>query len=341
MIKRKVVALVLVMAMTSILVAGCKTDTPIIGRFVGLENNEIFVVDELICTDSEYKLVLMNTQNTYKKDLGSISDWNVQVDDEYTLETFIKEKVKEDITVKYALSAMATNKGIVLSTNEQSKVIEAAATYYTSLSDAEKEYTGASQTDVENVFKNYLLADKVYRQLTEPIGTKITDEEARVIKIQYIRINSDNTKESTINRTLRDVTDLVNGGYQQFSREAKQYSEDDVIEKTIKKNEATAKFEVEAFNLATGEISNIIQDGNNYYLIYCVESYMEDDTIKNKNSIIEKEKQAYFNKQYTEYLVEAKTDFNTKAWNKIELTTDENVINATLISEFEKITKEE
>lgn len=339
--KGKIIALSLALLMASSLLGGCKTDTPIIGRLIGLENNEIFMVDELICTDAEYKLVLMNTQNTYKKDLGSINDWNVQVDAETTLETFVKEKVKEDITVKYTLAAMATEKGITLTSDEQSKVIEAAAAYYTSLNDVEKKYTGASQVDVETVFTNYLLAQKVYEQLTEPIGTKITDEEARVIKIQYIRMNIDNTKESTINRTLRDVTDLVNGGYQLFSREAKQYSEDDVIEKTIKKNEASAKYEVEAFNLANEEISSIIQDGKDYYLVYCVESYMKDATIKNKNSIIEKEKQTYFNKQYSDYLVDAKTDFNTRMWNKIELTTDENVVNTSLITEFEKITTEE
>lgn len=339
--KEKIVALGLALIMASSSLTGCKTDTPIIGRFIGLENNEVFMVDELICTDAEYKLVLMNTQNTYKKDLGSISDWNVQVDEETTLETFIKEKVKEDITVKYTLAAMAKEKEITLTSDEQSKVIQAAATYYTALNENERAYTGASQTDVESVFANYLLAQKVYEQLTEPIGTQITDEEARVIKIQYIRMSSDSTKESTINRTLRDVTDLVNGGYQLFSREAKQYSEDDVIEKTIKKNEATAKYEVEAFNLATEEISGIIQDGNNYYLVYCVESYMKDATAKNKNTIIEKEKQTYFNQQYSDYLAEIKTDFNTRAWEKIELTTDENVVNTSLIAEFEKITTEE
>lgn len=339
--KRKIIALGLTLAIASVSIVGCKTDTPIIGRFIGLESNEIFIIDQLICSDAEYKLVLMNTQNTYKKDLGGIEDWNVLVDNETTLEVFIKEKVKEDITVKYTLAAMATTKGIALNTEEQSKVIQAAATYYTSLNDAERKYTGASQTDVESVFTNYLLAQKVYDQLTEPIGTKITDEEARVIKIQYIRMNSDNTKESVITRTLRDVTDLVNGGYQQFSREAKQYSEDDSFEKTLKKNEVTEKFEKEAFNLASGEISRIIQDGKNYYLVYCVDGYMKDATIKNKNSIIDKEQQTYFNKQYSEYLDEVKTDFNTRSWEKIELTTDENVVNTSLITEFEKITTEE
>lgn len=338
--KRSLVALVLSIIMITSVVTGCGTDTPIIGGLIGLDSDQIFEVDEIICSDTEYKLVLMNTQNLYEESLGTITDWSVEVDEGYTLGEFIKEKTKEDITVKYTLAAMATQKGIALTTEEEAAIIEAAGIYYSSLTEAEKEYTGASQSDVEKVYTNYLLAEKVYAQLTDPIGTSITDEEARVIKIQYIRINSENTKETKINNIYQDVTSLVNGGYQEFSREAKQYSEDSTIEKIIKKNEATAPYEVAAFELETGEISNIIQDGNNYYLVYCVSSYLEEETTNNKDSIVEKEKKTYFNEEYNKYVKDVDTDFNTSAWEDIDLTTDANITNTSLIVEFDKIMAE-
>ncbi len=337
--KGKFIAIAMALVVASLSISGCKTDTPIIGGLIGLKSNQIFEVDKLICSKAEYKIILMDTQNAYKKDLGGVADWSVLVDDNVTLESFINEKVKEDITVKYTLSAMATKKGVYLNSDEKTQINKAATTYYNSLNDAEKKYTEASEKDVEKVFTNYLLAYKVYEKLTESIGKKVTDEEARVIKIQYIRMNSDNTEESTINRTMRDVTDLVYGGYQEFSREAKQYSEDDLVEKTIKKNEAKEKYEIEAFELADEEISSIIQDGKNYYLVYCVNSYIEDLTIKNKESIIEKEKEQSFNKQYNEYLKEVKTDFNTKEWKKLTLSTDKNIVNSSLMTEYNKIVK--
>ena len=58
---------------------------------------------------------------------------------------------------------------------------------------------------------------------------------------------------------------MVEGGYQEFSREAKQYSVDSTVEKDIKKGEATLKYETEAFNL-TKERS-VIEDGDSYYLV--------------------------------------------------------------------------
>lgn len=210
-----------VLATTAFSGCGVKTDTPVIGKFVGLDENEIFKVDELICSKPEYMLVLMNTQNQYRSDFGGAVDWSVKVDDETTLQDFVKEKVKEDITVKYTLAALAGKKGITLSDVESGDISDAAEEFFNSLNEAEKQYTKASKTDVENVFKNYLLADKLYTQLTENIGANVSDEEARVIKIQYIRMSSDKTKETKIKSTYQDVTDLVYGGYQQFLQRGK------------------------------------------------------------------------------------------------------------------------
>lgn len=339
--KRKIAAVLVAVSLAATSFSGCsfKSDTPIIGKIVGLKDNEIFKVNELICGKAEYMLVLMNTANQYKSDFGGIADWNSKVDEDTTLESYVMEKVKEDISVKYALAAMAENKEISLTEDEKTNITIAATEYYLTLTEEEKSYTGADVNDVEKVYTNYLLADKVYAELTENAGTKISDEEARVIKIQYIRMSTDKNKENKIQSTYETVTDLVNGGYQPFSREAKQYSEDATIEKTLKKNETTAKHEVEAFNLNSGEVSNIIQDGKNYYLVYCVESYMKDETAKNKQNIINKAKSDYFNKQYNYFLDDAETDFNSSSVEDIELSVSDNVKNTGLLEKYKTITE--
>lgn len=337
--KQHLAAFVMATVLATAAFSGCniKTDTPVIGKIAGLDEKQIFKVNELVCSKAEYMLVLMDTQNQYRSDFGGTIDWNVKVDDETTLQDFVMEKVKEDITVKYTLAALAEKKGISLTDVELTDISDMAEEYYTALNQAEKQYTGAVQTDVESVFRNYLLADKLYSSLTANIGTNVSDEQARVIKIQYIRMNSDNKKETKIKSIYQDVTDLVYGGYQQFSREAKQYSEDDVVEKILKKNEVTATYEKEAFNLSNNEISSIIQDGKNYYLVYCVESYMKKETAENKQNIISKMKQAEFNSQYSKFLEEAETDFNTDSRKDIALSTDVNVTNTSLMDIYKKI----
>ncbi len=329
-----------ILGISSLSGCGIKTDTPIIGTLVGLDSDQIFQVENLICSREEYMLILMNTQNEYKNDFGGTVDWNAKIDENTTLHDYVMERVKEDITLNYTLAAFATDKGIQLTEEEKTNISAAAGEYFDTLNEAEKDYTEASVTDVESVYTNYLLANKLYSQLTADVGTRVSDEEARVIKIQYIRMSTEKNKESEIKSTYENVIDLVNGGYQQFSREAKQYSEDEVIEKTLKKNEASLKFEQEAFNLSDGEMSEIIQEDNDFYLVYCVNSYMQKETAENKQNIITQLKEDAFQTQYDQFVDNAKTDFNTKAWNKMELSGDENVKNADLMNKYNAMTTE-
>ena len=340
--KKKIVALGLVVALSVSSLTGCSfnSKTPVIGKIVGLGSSEMFKIDKEVCSKQEYMLVLMDTAGTYKADFGGKVDWNAKVSDNQTLQSYVMQKVKEDITVKYTLASMAKERNISLSTDESSMIKTKAAEYYKSLTSQEKVYTGASQENVESLYKNYYLADKVYDALAAEADAKISDEEARVMKIQYIRMNTDNTKEDKIKSTLKTVTDLVKGGYQTFAREAKQYSEDNVFEKILKKNEATKTYEKSAFNLSNSEISSIIQDGKDYYLVYCVNSYLKSETEKNKEEIIKNAQQTYFNDKYSKYLKDIDVDFNDDQAKKIKLSTDENVKAVNLMTVYNTISKE-
>ena len=325
--KKKIVALGLVVALSVSSFTGCSfnSKTPVIGKIVGLGSSEMFKIDKEVCSKQEYMLVLMDTAGTYKADFGGKVDWNAKVSDNQTLQSYVMQKVKEDITVQYTLASMAKERNISLSTDESSMIKTKAAEYYKSLTSQEKEYTGASQENVESLYKNYYLADKVYDALAAEADAKISDEEARVMKIKS---------------TLKTVTDLVKGGYQTFAREAKQYSEDNVFEKILKKNEATKTYEKSAFNLSNSEISSIIHDGKDYYLVYCVNSYLKTETEKNKEEIIKNAQQTYFNHKYSKYLKDIDVDFNDDQAKKIKLSTDENVKAVNLMTVYNTISKE-
>ena len=150
--KKNIAILGLVGMISATLFTGCKvsSDTPIIGKILGLHSDEIFEVDDLICSDNEYKLVFMNYVNKYKRDLGDTS-----------LRDFLMDKVKEDITVTYTLSAMAETERVKLDKDDMKIINSATEEYYESLSDEEKEYIGSDFDVVAAVYSNYYLADKV------------------------------------------------------------------------------------------------------------------------------------------------------------------------------------
>ena len=204
----------------------------------------------------------------------------------------------------------------------------------------EKDYTTATEETVETLFTNYYKAKKAYNTLTANVGEEISDEEARVIKVQYIHIDTTKTKTNKATKQLEEVISLVNGGYQTFAKEAKQYSDDELVTKTIRKNEATQDYEIAAFDLANEEMSSIITQDDGLYLVYCENSYLKDETAQNKSAIIESTKNSAFSKVYDNYISDVKSDFNTSAWDDIALPDGENMVSTNIMDVFDTIAAE-
>ena len=331
-------ALGLTLAMSSAMLfgCGCSSDTPIIGTLFGLEDNQVFKVDKLICTKPEYMLQVLNTANKYKAGFGGTVDWNAKVTKVKTLNQYIMDQVKEDISVKYTMAAMAKEKQVTLSSGEEEAIKNAASEYYSGLTDAEKKYTGAKEKDVVKLYKNYKLADKVFDKVTEEQEVSVSDEETRAAKINYIRMSSDKHDMDYINKWMKYARMNIKNNYQPFSREARQFSDDDTFVKIIYKNNAKKDYEKKVFNMESGELSNIIQDGKDYYIIRCVDNYLKKESLENKQKLIEKNKKEYFNKEYKAYLDDVDTDFNSSSIEDVELPTSNEYTHYDLISIYEK-----
>ena len=69
--------------------------------------------------------------------------------------------------------------------------------------------------------------------------------------------------------------------------------------------------------MAKGHSSDIIQDGNDFYVIYCVDNYLKDETAANKNKIIEDKKNSLFKEKYDVFVKDTSTDINTSEWEDI------------------------
>ena len=328
--------LALVMSSSMLFGCGCSSDTPIIGTLFGLEDNQVFKVDKLICTKPEYMLQVLNTANKYKAGFGGTVDWNAKVTKVKTLNQYIMDQVKEDISVKYTMAAMAKEKQVTLSSGEEETIKNAASEYYSGLTDAEKKYTGAKEKDVVKLYKNYKLADKVFDKVTEEQEVSVSDEETRAAKINYIRMSSDKHDMDYINKWMKYARMNIKNNYQPFSREARQFSDDDTFVKIIYKNNAKKDYEKKVFNMESGELSNIIQDGKDYYIIRCVDNYLKKESLENKQKLIDKNKKEYFNKEYKAYLDDVDTDFNSSSIEDVELPTSNEYTHYDLISIYEK-----
>lgn len=129
-------------------------------------------------------IYLTTTQNQYENVYGT-EIWNTSLNG-VTLEDNVKETVLARIAQIKTMYLLAKEKEVTLDEAEEAKVVQAAQEYYSSLNDTEIEAMGATEEIVENLYREYAMADKVYQLIIQDINPEISDDEARKITVQQI-----------------------------------------------------------------------------------------------------------------------------------------------------------
>lgn len=298
--------------------SGCKSKD---GIFIstGLKNDEMFKIGGSVCTVKEAELFLYTVRNQYEAVYGK-DIWNVHVNgDKQTMQEYVKDVVKQQLARTKCMYLLAKNKGIELEASEEQQIELAANEYYESLTSEEKEGLLMDVESVKEMYREYLYAEKIYEELTGSVNVEISDDDARVITIQYIRIekNEQNADEkhadiSTIETQIKDGGD--------FAALAVEHSDDDVYEKTVKRGDMPTQVDEVIFELVNDEVSGIVETTDSYYLTKCISDYNKDETAKNKVDLLINAKEEAFNTEYDSYINTLPSEFNDDVWNAIDFT---------------------
>lgn len=335
--KKKKTAPVLVFAIAIIIVAGIvfakvwnhnAEDAKVIIT-TGFNEDELFRIDSISCTEAEFMVYLTNTQNQYENVFGA-EIWNVTQGD-MTLEENIMETVLAKIAQVKSMYLLALEKGITLSEEESKKIDMAAEKYYSSLTEGEVQAMGASQELVAGLYREYAYAEKVYEQIIGDINPEISDDEARTITVEHILIKTYMT-DGTGQRvkfgpermqkayaTAQEILSLAMSGENDFGQLAAKYSEDETIRYSFGKGELDEAFEVAAFNLGTDEISNIVETASGYEIIKCISTFDREETDANKVKIVEKRKNEAFGAEYDAFVATLARSLNEPLWENMGL----------------------
>lgn len=196
---------------------------------------------------------------------------------------------------------------------------------------------GATEEIVENLYREYAMADKVYRLIIQDINPEISDDEARKITVQQIFFATASTdmdgnlkpySESSIQKAYEkacEVRAMAVDGEHDFTELASKYSDDSEITYSFGKGEAESAYEEAAFNLATDEVSQVIQCERGYYIIKCTNTLDREETDANKLKIVEERKREVFGQEYDSFVNTLVRQLNDKLWDEITLITDEQV----------------
>ena len=276
-IRRGAAALLAAIVLTGSL-TGCGTwsNTKIV-LTTGLTGDQLFKVGKSVCTLPEAMIYVMDYKQQYENAYG-VEMWEHDIGG-VTLEEYVKDTIIAQLASVKAVTLLAKENNVTLSDAEKEKISQAAEEYYSALTDEQKKYMKVEKSDVEDLYAAHVLSKKVYTEITKDVNTEVSDDEARIITIQQIRLDSLDNAE-IVKARLDEGKD--------FGTVAAAYNRDSQTTVTLGRGEKEAAYEEAAFSLENDQISDVIETTGGYYILKCVNNFDRDATEANKITMVEK-----------------------------------------------------
>ena len=283
---------------------GCADNTKIVVT-TGLSGNQLFKIGSATCTTPEIMVYLTTFFNEYVDTYGQ-EMWHYDFGG-VSLEEHVKDVVLSKMTQIKIMNLMAEERNITLNDKEKSQVGAAAESYVELLTENLKEQEKITVEVAKKVYGEYALANKVYTTITEAADMEISDDEARAVTAQVIyfknwKMKNKEKTELTEAETLkvvknaREVLRKANEG-EDFSTLAVQYSDDKQTTKSYARGSIEPKFEELLFSMDEGDLSDVIELSDGYYIVKCISTMDYDATQKNKVVLAKQRKQEAFSWQ--------------------------------------------
>jgi len=190
---------------------------------------------------------------------------------------------------------------------------DAAKTYIQSLTEEEKKALNVDENDIYQMYVEYATSLLVYDAIIASVNPEISDDEARIITVEQIGVKlaelqadgtlkpvSDDARKKALSR-IKEAKRRIDQG-EEFSTLVGEYNEMGESILTFGHGEKEKAYEEAAFNLASDQVSDIVETPEAYYLIKCDSTFNQEETDKNKSAILEERKNAAFQEKYQEYI---------------------------------------
>lgn len=299
-----------------------------------LVGDKVYKIEDEVCTLPEAEFMLAMEKGSYENSFGN-DIWNQKFGDS-DFEDYVKSNVKNKMGQLETMSLLAKEKDISLTSAEKAKVAQIAEQYYSGLTKEQIDNLGITQDTIKDIVTKYAISEKVYQELTDDIKVEISDEDAKVIKVQQIFVKTfnlnDKEKEVPYNsddvekakKKAEKVLSAAKAG-DDFTALAQEYSDDSQVEYSFCKGETISKFEAAAFVLTDGEVSDLVKTDRGFYIIKCISSYLPDETVTKKAELVKNEKDKAFQEIYDPFANSLTATFNNKLWKKTSITSIEKV----------------
>ncbi len=327
----KCAGVVLAMAMTVAMVAGCGNSG---SKGTQTENGSkiLFTYDgekvELKTAWIYAKMLASQYESSYSTYFGD-DFWTMTMSqdedgNDITVESYVKEQAVSNIKQIIVLNNKAGDYDISLSDDEKKNCEEYAKTF--AAQDEGKQILaecGATVDDMTAIYEDNAIASKVQEKMVEDTDTEVSDDEARETTITRIVFETTETsddgtttdlsdeKKAEVKKQAEDALAAIQGGTS-IEDEATALEFTDTSETyAAGESQEGEKFEKKIAGMQDGETMTEVMECDNGYVIARLDAYTDEEaTASNKESIVEERQQDAFKATYAEWTEDLEKDWD-------------------------------
>ena len=261
--------------------------------------------------DAQAMLIITTEANRYRT-VYTDQIWQVQVGEEESFQLYLLEQIRTFLKEVKTMNLLADERGIQLTGQEKEQLRQLSSEFYQSLTEADRECIGASEEDVYAMYEAYHRANRLVDEVTKNVDLEISDSEARVMKIQELCLETEESAQEAFQQLSEEGTNL--------SSVARAIREEGYKEQSVGRGERSAAYETAVFSLEDGQLSQPFADGDSWYLVKCVDSYDEGATLERKERLALQRKNQAFRRIYDTFAGEHPVEIQGSIWENVDLT---------------------
>lgn len=305
-----------------LLISGCGN----VKLTTGLTRNQFARIDGTTVSMDMAKLMLGEYKYSYEQ-LFDEQVWQKTVND-MTTEDYIKNTVKDNIENIILAHNLSASLNIELTDDEKERIRMASEEYVETLND--RGVSDINEDAVREFYQRLLVAEKGFYGITESVDTRVSTDEARVISVQYMFFSTvcydDEHNVVSVpeieKQAKRNLANRVHDKLQDdadFIALAKEYSDDVKNYTQFGRGEYVSEFEEAAFNMDSGEISEVIETDYGYYIIKCINYNVESNFEEQSEKVVLARRKDIYIGQYIEYADSRPVEYNSKFWDDVDM----------------------
>ncbi len=273
------------------------------------------------CTREEMLVYFLLAKSEYEDVFGD-DVWNMQIDD-VPMEDYVKNNILTKALQEKSMSALAELKGLTLTDEETEDIKKSAEELYDSFLLEKANEITITVSNIETVLKCKRLSEMAFDYITKDVDTEISDAEAKVIVVQYIKCDLQEKVYTEVIELMEEIHDLLLE--KDFDTVAASYEEQtesgtmDVCKGEMQQVTRDREvLESKVFALSDGELSDVITvDNDAVYIFKSVEDYDPDKTEDNKTVILEKRKNDILQKEYDTFIESVEYVIDKEMWENL------------------------